>query len=361
MTRRKLLISLAIGCALSSVALYFSLRNVPFKELGQYLGQINYWWALPTAGLITVSFILRVVRWQIILSQTGNVSFWQAFHPLMIGFMMNCILPGRVGEFARPLILKKDHQISVFTGLATIAAERAFDIVILVILFAIVFSKIAKHPDLKGTFGDYHLSAQDFRLAAWLTIRLSFLAIAFIIMLSIEKTRRIITTVILKIGRFKVFTGLRIVKYTEKTAIFFVQLIEKFSSGLSLVYHPKQLLACMALTALIWAISAFSYIVFAYGFPGIDLGFWDMATVMVIICIFIALPSVPGFWGLWEAGGVFALSLFGILSKEASAYTLTNHALQLLPVIIIGLGSALMTGVNFIHLLDNKKLTSAIQ
>jgi len=36
----------------------------------------------------------------------------------MIGFMINCILPGRVGEVARPIILKKKENVPFSTGLA---------------------------------------------------------------------------------------------------------------------------------------------------------------------------------------------------------------------------------------------------
>jgi uncharacterized membrane protein YbhN (UPF0104 family) len=67
---------------------------------------------------------------------------------------------------------------------------------------------------------------------------------------------------------------------------------------------------------------------------------------MVIICFFIALPSVPGWWGLWEAAGVFAMSLFGVSAKEAAGFTLANHALQVFPVIIVGLVSAMILSVD---------------
>jgi hypothetical protein len=69
---------------------------------------------------------------------------------------------------------------------------------------------------------------------------------------------------------------------------------------------------------------------------------------MIIICIFIALPSVPGYWGTWEAGGVFPLGLFGVALEPAAGFTLVNHGIQLLPVIGIGLISALMTGARLI-------------
>ena len=67
---------------------------------------------------------------------------------------------------------------------------------------------------------------------------------------------------------------------------------------------------------------------------------------MVIVCFFISLPSVPGWWGLWEAGGVFALSLFGVTAKEAAGFTLANHAVQVIPVIIAGFASAMFLSVN---------------
>ena len=66
--------------------------------------------------------------------------------------------------------------------------------------------------------------------------------------------------------------------------------------------------------------------------------------MMVIICFFIALPSVPGYWGLWEAAGVFALTYLGIAHEPAAGYTLFSHALQILPVIAAGWISCLLLG-----------------
>ena len=82
--------------------------------------------------------------------------------------------------------------------------------------------------------------------------------------------------------------------------------------------------------------------------------------VMIIICLFIALPSVPGFWGLWEAGGVFALSIFGIPANQGVGFTIVNHVVQIIPVIIIGVISAVITGVNIWKLSDNKNSASQI-
>jgi hypothetical protein len=45
---------------------------------------------------------------------------------------------------------------------------------------------------------------------------------------------------------------------------------------------------------------------------------------------------------------MFAMSLFGSASNEAAGFTLANHALQLFPIIIIGMISAVLTGVNIL-------------
>ena len=90
-------ISFIGGVVLSAVALYFAFRNVPIAELFKYLACINYIWLFPAVLITIFSFLLRAVRWQIILESTHKVNVWQLFHPMMIGFMVNCVLPGRLG------------------------------------------------------------------------------------------------------------------------------------------------------------------------------------------------------------------------------------------------------------------------
>jgi hypothetical protein len=109
----------------------------------------------------------------------------------------------------------------------------------------------------------------------------------------------------------------------------------------------------------IWGLAALSYYLVSLGCPGIELSFMEITAVMIIICFFIALPSVPGYWGIWEAGGVFALLLFGVSSKDAAGFTLANHAIQIFPVIFVGLISAMVTSVNIFQV-SYKERTSAV-
>ena len=182
---KKLFTSLVIGSLVSALTLYLAFRNVPVRQLIAYLGTINYWWIVPTIALLITTFLLRTLRWRLLLKHIGPLTFRQAFHPLMIGFMMNCVLPGRVGELARPVLLKQRHGIAFSTGLATVAAERIFDIFMLILLFALVFTTISGRPDLESDYFGFHLNSTVLKSVALGMIRLSILLLVAIILLTV--------------------------------------------------------------------------------------------------------------------------------------------------------------------------------
>jgi glycosyltransferase 2 family protein len=353
---KRFIVSLLLGGALSGVTLYLAFRNVPMSDLIDYLGTISYSWIVPSAALVLMTFVLRVFRWRIILQDSLPIGFWPAFHPLMIGFMINCILPGRVGEIARPALLKQQQKLPMTTGLATVAAERMFDMMMLIALFAAVFSTATSRPDLDIAFGGFTLDGRMLQSVAWAMIRLSIVLLFGLGLLAFSGTRRWIMRVMDALTTLAGMAGPRAAKISMRLNHLSKQLLQNVADGLTLVRHPWRVMACIGLTVAIWAMTVLAYYVFSLGSPGVELSMAQVTTVVVITCFFIALPSVPGFWGLWEAGGIFALSLFGIVGSDAAGYTLVNHAVQMFPVIIVGLVSALVTSVNVWHLTYGKKV-----
>ncbi len=345
--KKNVKISLALGILLSSLALYLSFRNVPFADLATYLTTINYFWIVPSVFIALISFFIRTLRWQYILGAAHTISFWQAFHPMMIGFMLNCILPARIGELARPAILQKKDNIPFSTGLATVAAERLFDIILLIILAIIVFAFVHIDPALDISFGKYHLNRETLITIGAGMFKLSAALITGVIIISFSATQKVIKRLIMALPAIFFFAGSGFKnRMQEKICTPLIGFLENFALGFVLIKNPKKVGICIVLSTIIWSLAALSYYVMALGCPGIRLSYFEIIAVMIIICLFIALPSVPGFWGLWEAGGVFALSLFGISAKEALGFTLVNHIIQMVPVIIIGLVSAIIMGVN---------------
>ncbi len=345
--KTKTTISLILGVIISTLALYLSLRNVPLSDLLVYLESINYVWILPSALVVLISFALRAFRWQIILGPARNVGFWGAFHPLMIGFMINCILPGRVGEVARPAVLQTRENIPFSTGLATVAAERVFDVSLLLVLFAALLVTVKIDPNLDLVFGKYHLNRQVLVTAGKGVFQLFILLVVGIVIVGFPESRKVLNSLIMRTPSLFFFAGDELKnKIQKKFCIPLINVVENCASGFALIKYPSKIFSCVGLSVVIWVLIAFSYYLMAQGCPGIELSFAEMFVVMIVICFIIALPSVPGFWGVWEAGGVFALALLGVSSKEAAGFTLANHAVQMFPVIIVGIISAMVTSVN---------------
>jgi hypothetical protein len=344
---KKIGISLFVGTVVSITTLYFAFRNVPIKELIEYLTTINYLWIIPTVVAILFAFGLRAARWRFILASNYPVGFWQAFHPLMIGFMINCVLPGRVGEFARPLVLNRKEAVPISTGLATVSVERIFDLIILLLLFLAVSSFIRIAPGFNVTFGGYRLDYEVLVTVFNGMLKIGFLMVIGLFLVTLGKTRELANRLILSAPELLFFASKSSKdRLKEKVCRPAVRIIENIASGMALIKDPKRIIICLIYSLAVWFFTALSYYLFSIGCPQINLTLSEITAVMVIICFVIALPSVPGYWGLWEAGGVFAMLLFGVSESEAAGYTLANHAVQIVPVVLVGLVSAWISGVN---------------
>lgn len=361
--RSRYVISFTAGLAISAAAMYAALRNVPFGELIDSFVSFNPIWILPTLAIIMVSYALRAMRWGIILGSGFSLGFWQLFHPLMIGFMLNCILPGRVGELARPAILRQKDRIPFATGLATILAERFFDLCFMLLFLAVTLTAVHIDPQFDTRVGDYHLNRQVLERIGFGMLQLAVVLLSGVVLVSFERIRRLIARLIFSLPRLLVWLPDSAGRGVEQRLCHpLVGFMENIAEGLQLVKEPKRLINCLLLSLAIWLLNGLSFFLLAQASTGVDgLSFLEILAMMVIIMIFIALPSVPGFWGVWEAGGVFALSLFGISSQTASGYTLISHAVIILPVIAVGFVSAYAAGIDIHRLRQEEEVIDALE
>lgn len=347
----KMILSFLSGILFSLGALYLAFKNIPFTQLIDYLVTIDYVWTIPAIVIIVVAFILRVVRWRIILSASHRLEFMQAFHPLMIGFMLNCVLPARLGEIARPVIIRKKHAIPFSTGITTVAAERLFDMLFMVFFLSIILATVPIDPEFSYAYKSYVLNKSTLQALGRSMVGVVGVIVTIILLIIVDRTRELILALIRKLPQW---FGKPDGPYRRSVQKYVSTPMEKLvlnvSAGFSLTKNPVKLAMCVGLTLSIWGLQILSYYVFALGCPGVHLSYVELSVIMIIICFFIALPSVPGFWGLWEAGGIFAMMLFGVSGKEAGGFTLANHAIQIIPVIVIGVVSAFVSSVNIFSL-----------
>ena len=98
----------------------------------------NYFWVFLSLFIGWFSHLSRAYRQKYLLKPLGyNVSFWNCYHALMIGYLVNLAFP-RAGEASRAGVLFKTEKIPFQKGFGTILAERAFDVLMLGIITAIM-------------------------------------------------------------------------------------------------------------------------------------------------------------------------------------------------------------------------------
>ncbi len=346
---RNIWISLAAGVLLSVLGFYFAFRNVPLERLIQSMAGIHYSWLAAGAAVGLFSFGVRALRWQLILGASRRLPFMSVYHPLMIAFMINTVMPGRIGEIARPVIIKKQENVPFTLGVTTVIAERIFDMITLVALFAWVMAFVQIDPDLEITFRKWQLDREALETIAHGLSRVCAAATVLLAALSLPVVQRFLTSLVLGTPRRLLKNHPSAArKFEEKVSTPIVRGIEHMGAGLSMIRRPLRLMLCLGYSLVIWLMQAFALHLASFAFPAINLGFSQVMVVFVIICFFIILPSVPGFWGIWEAGSVFGLALFGVGKDNAAGFSLVSHAMLLFPVMVAGLISAVATGVNIL-------------
>jgi glycosyltransferase 2 family protein len=135
-TDRRLWKPLVLGCAgiaLGGLFLFLAGRNVSMSDLQAALGRTDASWLFAGVVVYLTSIGLRCLRWGILLRATGSVKWRHAAEALITGFAANYVLPARLGELFRADYARRVFNMSRFTALGTIVAERVCDGVILVV------------------------------------------------------------------------------------------------------------------------------------------------------------------------------------------------------------------------------------
>ena len=91
-----------LGTAVTLVSAYLALRNVDFAEVWETLSSSEYWWLIPSLGVMALAIFVRVVRWRYLFVRERRPPLWPLTEALLIGHFFNTVLPARAGDLAAP-------------------------------------------------------------------------------------------------------------------------------------------------------------------------------------------------------------------------------------------------------------------
>jgi uncharacterized protein (TIRG00374 family) len=120
--------------------IWWSLHQIPKEKWGEFrhsLETANYWLLIPVFLILTLSHLVRALRWQILMQPMGyRPGLPNSFFAVMIGYFANLAVP-RLGEVLKCTILAKYEKVPAEKLVGTIVAERAIDVISLGMIFLI--------------------------------------------------------------------------------------------------------------------------------------------------------------------------------------------------------------------------------
>jgi uncharacterized protein (TIRG00374 family) len=316
-----------LGVAISGVLLWLAVRGLRLDEVWGHIRQVRPLPLLLAVTLATLTFPLRAVRWRLLLAEPGGrpVRFTPAWHAVAIGFMGNNLLPLRAGEVMRAYAVGRLAPVRTTSALASIAVERAFDALTVVAMLGIGLGTAGFSEEVR--IGTLPVAALARRVAV-LTGAV-FVAAALVLLLP-ETTERLIR-------RLVPFPGL---------ARRLVMILEGLRAGLSSLRSPARMLGTALWSVVVWGVNALSYFVLFPAF-GVEADLGAALVVQGAVVFGVALPSSPGYIGVFELAVVVSLALYGVAQGPAFAFAVTYHAATFLPIILLGMYSLARTPIGW--------------
>lgn len=323
--RRAPVWQILIGVALSGVLLYFSFRDVKFREVIEYVQSARPLPIILGVTLATVTFALRIFRWQLLLKgddgrQLGMAPLW---HSIAMGFMANNTLPLRMGEVVRTYAAARLTQTRFTSVLASIAVERLFDAITVISLLALGLFTTHLSKSAVAGFG-----VQRIVTVAGALVVVGLLIAAAVVAFPLAAERVV-----------------RKLVPSQKLALKLIGMIEGVRHGFSALRSPARVAGVLVWSFVIWGVSAISFYVMLGAFDITNVDFSGALLMQGLIMFGIAVPSTPGYAGAFELPIIAVLALYDIPPSQALAYALTYHITTFIPITLLGAWSIFRTGL----------------
>jgi glycosyltransferase 2 family protein len=301
-------ITVAIAVVLAAVLLYYSLHGIEWREVARTVRRADARLLALTASTAVSTIVLRAWRWRILLNAEARVGAAAVFWATAAGLFGNSFLPARAGELVRTFMISAEFRLAKAYVLATAIAERIADAIVLVTIAALVLLTMASPP------GWLSAAARPFAVLGLAGAA----AIAVLPLLGPAGERLIARAPLPHAAQARL-----------------IALMEQGLRGLRAFHDAGRLFAFIAIAVVIWIIDAIGTVI-----GGAALGLTIPLPVAFLLNAGLglgsALPSTPGYIGIYQFVTVSVMTPFGFSRADAIAYILVSQALMYVVIGMLG-------------------------
>ncbi len=309
-------VALTIG--LAALLLALALKGADWPGFAQAVATMDPRVLALAFAIQTGAMLCRGARWNVLLSAHRGASFKLAFFGEMFGYLGNNFLPARAGEAMRAYVVGRRVKGGMSFALGTIAMERVSDAVFMALAaFAVVAWLPQSPPWLLGAAGGLFAAGVGVILVLLFTARF----------------RKLVLWPLKRIGRLAAVTG--------RVEV----LLGRFSQGTLALYQPRRLAAFLGLTMAVWSLDVLALTVIAAAM-GLSLSAPQALLFQAAIALSKAVPSTPGYVGVYQFVAASVLPPFGFSASQALAYVLVYQGALIVQSMLWGLPGWLILGAN---------------
>ena len=292
---------LLFGIGVSAGLLYLALRGLDWASLATVAGDSRPILLLASILLISLGLLVRSVRWRNLVA-TGGVPLRMAFAANSVGYLGNLLLPARAGELARSVVLGRRSGLGVTHVLAASLTERVLDALVLVIIVLFIVSTVSS-IDMQGA----------------------------VIPVAIASVAALAALVTIACMPGKVSALLTRMPLPNRLRTTLDSLVVSFVGGLAGLRSWRRLRHFALYTVLVWSLDGVTAFVLARAFE-MNITWPQGMLLVAILGLASAVPSTPGYIGVYQFVAVTVLVPLGFSQAQALVYV---TALQVCTYVVV--------------------------
>ena len=311
-------VRVAVALLISGVAIWLLVRQIDLQAFLAALRSLTPLAMVLIIACFTVGLFVRGLVCWLILGK--EFTFSAAFWAMNVGYLLNSILPLRLGEVGRAVLLvrhgKGRHNYpEVFAAIVT---ERMMDLMVGSLFFLATLPLMVGESNLKRVV---------------IITAAALLIASGVIFVSTRYRERLVSWLQDRFGSKKLIK--------EKV----IPALDKLLTGFQIFQKPKLFFTAFFLLAVSWAMTMVEFTILQDAI--LNRSQWWWALLITPASAFVnALPAAPAGLGVFEAGAVAAYSLVGVGKADALAMALVVHAVQVIIPVFIGMIGIYVMGEN---------------
>lgn len=317
---------LFLGLGISVLCLVLAFRGVHFDQVGAALRAASYVWLVPATALIVASLMLRAVRWQVLFYPTKGLRYRSVFGSMNAGYLVNTILPARLGEVVRAVMLSRLEGVRTAHALSTVVVERVLDMLTTIAVLGLLIPFVPL-PD--GS-----------TIPLLVATGLAVIGLLVIIVAGANP------------GWAHAITRLVSARLPQRYADRVHGILDSFLEGFAVLSAPRVAARLVLYSVAIWLIIALAMYCVLFAFH-LRLTPAAPMFVLALVSLSFIVPSSPGHVGVFQFVAVRALEIgFGVDAGIALSFALVAHVVSFAPPTVLGAWFVWRSGLSFSRLVS---------